>query len=212
MSALLRGTVLWPGRPRRSDPMLGGEAAILLERIPKTDSRRGDRQLALSHPSASFPVASAAGPVVVLMLQPKSGRSGAATLRAPTGGMGEPREKPIEPEAGENPDQSRRVPSPDQPKQLPAPSRARTNPSRRRAAPPARQQRALSRTHPGPAEGGEAAAGPGAGRTAPGALAPPRERRNPAAPPDLSSRGRRRRRRGRRTGRSGSRPPPCARA
>jgi len=177
MSALLRGTVLWPGRPRRSDPMLGGEAAILLERIPKTDSRRGDRQLALSHPSASFPVASAAGPVVVLMLQPKSGRSGAATLRAPTGGMGEPREKPIEPEAGENPDQSRRVPSPDQPKQLPAPSRARTNepePAPRGAAcaPTARPQPNAPRAGRGRRSGGRAGSGTNgarSARTAPGA-------------------------------------------
>ena len=84
---------------------------------------------ALQAEQAATPPARAAAPAAVLMLQPKAARTGAATQRKPIrgAGEGEPRESPIEPEAGGNPGEFGRVPSPDEPEQLPGPARARTN-------------------------------------------------------------------------------------
>jgi hypothetical protein len=128
--------------------------------------------------AATFP-ASAAGPAAVLMLQPKRRRT-SATLRAPTRGAGEvePRDNPIEPEAGGKPGESGPVPSPDQPGQLPGPARTRTDepePAPRGAAcaPVARAPAERTPSWAGRGRGGGSAGsgtnGARSGRTAPGA-------------------------------------------
>jgi hypothetical protein len=79
---------------------------------------------ALQAEQAMLP-ARVAKPAAVLMLQPKSGRTGTATRRAPARGAGEvTRQNPIEPKVGGNPGEAKAAPPVDGPEQLPGTARA----------------------------------------------------------------------------------------
>jgi hypothetical protein len=120
-------------------------------------------------------------PAAVLLLQPKGRRAGAATLRAQEGaGEVQPRALPIEPEARAKPGESAPAlpPAPELEQPPAGPARARTNEPESPALALAHLRRGPQPNEPGPALAQrEAAAGPGARRAAPGAIAPPRERR-----------------------------------
>jgi hypothetical protein len=129
----------------------------------------------------------AAEPASVLMFEPKGAYTGSIEI-APDQEAGEdqPHADPIEPEGGGNPDESKPAAAASEPSPHPrGPAHPTSEPCRVPAVALARLQHGPQPNEPAENEAG---AGSGARRTAPGAIAPPRERRNSATPPAQPSR------------------------
>jgi hypothetical protein len=137
---------------------------------------------ALQAEQAAMP---AAVPAPQPMLESQAACTGCIEL-APDQEAGDDHVNPIEPEGRGNPGESEPAPAVNKPAQHPGPVQApASEPDPLPAVALARLQRGPQPNEPAENEAG---AGSGARRTAPGAIAPPRERRNPATPPAQPSR------------------------
>jgi hypothetical protein len=166
-------------RSRSFDTLLRYRGGTLAElwRALRTLKALQAEQAAMPRPAVPMPQ---------LMIEPKRGCACSMELAPEQEAEDQPHAKPIEPEVLGNPGESEPVPPANEPAQHPrAAHAAASEPDPLPAASLARLQRGAEPNEP--AED-EAAARWGARRTAPEAIAPPRECRNPAALPAQPSR------------------------